>query len=119
MCIRQSPAHLVTKGALLRAVRFVHQHNDFVPIIQAFGITLIDLDILEFEDGGNQNSPAVLLNVLAQFLAALHFNEVLNVCTAEGFVNLTIEISPIHHHQNGGVFEVIVGSQHASRVKHQ
>lgn len=95
--VGQGGAHFHAEVAFLRAVGFIHQHDDIFAFVQhAVGFA-------KFENGGDDDLARVLFEQGFEFGAGFGFDEVGDVGGVEGGADLRVEVEPVHHDDDGGV----------------
>ncbi|MNJ37986.1 hypothetical protein D3C77_328230 [compost metagenome] len=57
--------------------------------------------------------------MFTKLFAALHLDQVFHIGTAEGLADLAVQVAAVDYDQHGGVFQLVISTQHLGRVKHQ
>ena len=95
--IGQGLAHLAAQIAFLRAVGFVHHHDDVGAFVQpAAGLA-------ELVDGSDEDLAHVLPEQGLQFLPRGHAHHVRHVGGVEGGGDLRVEVDAVHHDHHRGI----------------
>ena len=110
--VRQGGAHVITEGALLGAVRLIHQHDDVAAGVQLPGV-------LEPEDRGQHDPPLVITQQPPQLVLGLGDLDPREAGGAELAGHLLDQVEAVEHDHHRRPAHGLVVEQHQGHERHQ